>query len=735
MRMSTRAQNTGLRNALREEGKRLLEQIATGHPLEDCLATLCTTLAALDPGLRAAVLLPDDQRLEFKRVITPALPPSFDQGLRGAPINDLPVGTCGTAMYYGRPVICSDIANDDKWSGPWRDLCLAHEVRACLSSPIQGLDGIVLGSLMFCFDRPRTPTTWEQHLADFGTHLASIALEREHSSETRYRTLFEAIPISCFTVGRDGQILTANRHALETIGISTMDLVGRDFASLHPRDIEHVRARIADAMRKPGTSRRWDARIQSQNRQSRWIRETACVVGNTNQNRVLLVVCEDITDERERATLAYYAAHDPLTGLLNRREFEHRLVDLIDKARGKNDSHVLGFIDLDQFKIVNDTSGHLAGDTVLRQVARLLQERLRMGDVIARLGGDEFGLLLTHCDISEGQRLANQLLHDMERLSLTSEQCAFPVGMSIGLTCIDHTTRDITQALQAADAACYQAKRRGRHRSYVYRSEDASFSRHHGELTWVNWVARALEEQRLQLAYQPIVPVAALTGGDHAQNLWGYELLLRLQDESGRCLPATQSLLAAERGGLVSRLDRWVIDTAFDWLGAHPEHVSRLGLCAINLSAQSLNDEQCLNRLHARLNDGSAAPEKICLEITETAVIDHLDGARHAVEALRALGCRVALDDFGSGLTSFSSLKALPVDVLKIDGELVQAIDQNPVDLAIVKSVNEIAHLMGKQTIAEGIESRSVLEKLCELGVDYVQGYALSVPRPLSELR
>lgn len=715
------------------EQMRLLEMIASGRSLQDCLAALCAAVPKLSPGARASVLLADDRRLAFERPIAPDLLPSFGEGLEGAPINDLAIGTCGSAVYYGKPVSCLDIASTDYWSAPWRELCIANGIRACHSTPIPDRDGFPLGSFMLCLDEARAPNEWEQRLAEFGSRLASIVLERDRTGEARYRALFEAIPLLCFTVARSGEVLTANQRALQTLGIDAPAIASRDFAQLHPEDAEQVRGRLAETVRHPGTVRHWETRIRTRDGELRWVRETACVVERANEDRMLLVACEDITDERRLPQLAYRAAHDPLTGLLNRHEFERRLEHLIETAHSDDKNHVVSFIDLDQFKIVNDTRGHLAGDAVLRQVAQLLRARLRAGDTVARLGGDEFGLLLAHCDVATAREFADQLLGDVEQLCRANPEDAYPVGMSIGLAVVTATTRDVTQVLQAADAACYQAKARGRHRSYVFHPGDAVLSRRHGEFAWVNRVALALKNDRLRLVYQPLPSTAeASAGAGHEPRR--YELLVRMLDKAGRCVPAAEFLPAAERYGLASRLDQWVIKTAFDWLRNHPAHVERLVLCAINLSAQSLNDDQCLGLLHARLADGSVPPGKVCLEITETAAINHMDEARRAIEELQALGCRFALDDFGSGLTSFSALKALPVDILKIDGTLVQALSGSDVNLAIVESLNHIAHLMGKQTVAEGIEDIAVLGKLRDIGVDFVQGYALGAPRAIEEL-
>jgi diguanylate cyclase (GGDEF)-like protein/PAS domain S-box-containing protein len=495
------------------------------------------------------------------------------------------------------------------------------------------------------------------------------------SSEHRYRMLFEAIPMLCFTLEVNGRILSSNRYAGSTLGIEESALVGRDFIELHPDDKQQVRDGLADIAQEPSMARRWETRIVCAKGDLRWMRETACpVVGQVNSTPTILVLCEDITDQRRLPELAYHASHDSLTGLLNRREFERRANQLIHSARNEQVTHVMGFIDLDQFKIVNDTGGHLVGDAVLRQVAQMLRVRIRDSDILARLGGDEFGLLLSHCTIADAERVADQLLNDMQALRASSETEVLPVGMSIGLAAITSTTANYTEILRAADAACYQAKSHGRHRSYVYQNQDMDLTQRQHEFEWVGRVTRALKDQRLRLVYQPVVPIAVALQDNTCTTLHACELLLRLIEQDGRVVSAGKFLQAVEQYGLISQLDQWVITTAFDWLRDRPAIAKRLDICTFNLSAQSLNDEQCLRLLRKRLTDGSVAPDKICLEITETAATRHLDGALQSIETLRELGAHFALDDFGSGLTSFTYLRTLPACFLKIDAALIARI-------------------------------------------------------------
>jgi EAL domain-containing protein (putative c-di-GMP-specific phosphodiesterase class I) len=326
--------------------------------------------------------------------------------------------------------------------------------------------------------------------------------------------------------------------------------------------------------------------------------------------------------------------------------------------------------------------------------------------------------------------VANDLREAIEDFRFLWEGQGFSIGVSIGLVPITETSESISDVLRAADSACYAAKDEGRNRIHVYHADDAELAKRHGEMQWVARIHSALEEHRLQLSFQPIVPLAShIKEGQH------YELLLRMKDEDGSILRPGAFLPAAERYDLAPKIDRWVIHTAFEWLAGHQEHLERLHLCGINLSAQSLGEQELLELIMSKFDEGNIPPEKICFEVTETAAIANLASATQFIRTLKERGCRFALDDFGSGLSSFAYLKNLPVDFLKIDGVFVQNVVEDPIDLAMVKSINEIAQAMGKQTVAEFIENEAILEKLREIGVDYAQGHYIGQPRPIEEMR
>ncbi len=439
-----------------------------------------------------------------------------------------------------------------------------------------------------------------------------------------------------------------------------------------------------------------------------------------------VVVFHDVTEAHlltERLT--YQATHDALTGLINRYQFETSLRQVIDDVRSDRRSGVLCYLDLDQFKLVNDTCGHVAGDEFLRQLAELLTDTLGDRGTLARLGGDEFGLLLHPCSIPAARTVADELRDIVQRFRFAWAQRIFTIGVSIGLVEISSSESDSPEALlSAADTACYMAKDSGRNRIQVYQSDDQELLDRQAEMHWVSEINRALEQDRLCLYVQDIVA----TGEETARH---YEILVRMVDDQGRVWPPGAFLPAAERYSLAPAIDRWVIRHAFEWLAENP--VAPDEIYSINLSGRSLTGEDFLGFILGEFNGHAIRPSNVCFEITETAAISNLSFARSFMETLRRRGCRFALDDFGSGLSSFTYLKDLPVEFLKIDGSFVRDIHRDRVHYSIVRSMNDVGHAMGMSTIAEFVDSAAVLECLRDIGVDGLQGYRYSRPHPLGE--
>ncbi|WP_199414623.1 EAL domain-containing protein [Cupriavidus sp. P-10] len=442
----------------------------------------------------------------------------------------------------------------------------------------------------------------------------------------------------------------------------------------------------------------------------------------------VVVVLHDISQERAHAArLAYEASHDGLTGLVNRAEFERRVGAAITRAHAQGVRHTLMYLDLDQFKVVNDTCGHAAGDELIRQMAEVMRSQLRRSDTLARLGGDEFGVLLEHCSTGDGERVAEALRHAIACFRFAHRQRTFTLGVSIGLISLDAQTGSVAEALSAADAACYVAKEGGRNRVQVYHPKDGVVQARHGEMEWVSRVHAALAAGRFCLFAQEIVPAqpdaAARRGGRHI------ELLLRMLDERGRLVPPMAFVPACERYNLMPMIDRWVVETAFHALAGRQGEIAT---CAINLSGSSLADIHFPEFVREQAQRAGIALDGICFEITETAAIANLAQAGSFIQQLQQLGCSFALDDFGAGMSSFTYLKHLPAAYLKIDGSFVRDMLADPVNLVMVEVIQRIGHAMGKKTIAEFVENEAMLERLRELGIDLVQGFHIGPPQPFA---
>ena len=441
-----------------------------------------------------------------------------------------------------------------------------------------------------------------------------------------------------------------------------------------------------------------------------------------------VMVFHDVSKERRlHRALHYQASHDALTGLINRREFENRLTVAVERARQDADSrHALLYLDLDQFKLVNDTCGHPAGDQLLKQITGVLQSRVRSGDTLARLGGDEFGILLQDCSLDQAMRIADTLRQAIRDYRFLWQDGALAVGVSVGIVEITNETPTVANVMSAADVACYSAKDLGRNRVQLYQPDNVP--ERHREMHWVSKLTRACEEGRFELFYQPIIAIGATA--DEREH---FELLLRLRDESGALVAPAEFIPAAERYNIMPSIDRWVVREALDRV------VHRIGLgtkpftVAVNLSGTSLNDEHFLEYLIALLSSNKLAAGAMCFEITETAAIANLGNVVYFMRELKTRGCHFALDDFGSGLSSFMYLKTLPVDYLKIDGQFIENVTRNPVDRSMVEAISQVGKAMGLQTIAERVESAEVLAELGRLGISFAQGFHIAKPRTIKD--
>ncbi len=428
---------------------------------------------------------------------------------------------------------------------------------------------------------------------------------------------------------------------------------------------------------------------------------------------------------RAEDQIKHMAYHDVLTGLANRFQFELVLKRLLNSSKEQGELHAFLYLDLDQFKIVNDTCGHVAGDELLRQLSMVLKKHVRERDTLARLGGDEFGVLLEFCPLSRAQQIAEKLLSEINEYRFSWEGRSFALGASIGLVLISPAHTDIGEIMSQADLACYTAKDLGRNRVYVYLEDDSNLSRQVGDMNWVNKINNALDEDRFDIYSQCIKPLQEEGGGSHC------EYLVRMLGENGEVILPGAFIPAAERYNIMPELDRYIINRIFAYIATKQTLVNDdcPGIGFINLSGVSINDPDLFIYIKGKIAEYAIDPGSICFEITETAAIINLKLASEFIDQVKGLGCYFALDDFGSGMSSFSYLSALPMDFIKIDGEFVKDMVANPMNAAIVESINKIGHVAGMKIIGEYAENQEIIQRLKALGVDYAQGFGLELPR------
>jgi diguanylate cyclase (GGDEF)-like protein/PAS domain S-box-containing protein len=555
-----------------------------------------------------------------------------------------------------------------------------------------------------------------------------------HAEMERAQVTLQSIADAVITTDVAGAVRYFNPVAQSLTGLGLEDAVGQPFREVFPLLQESSRERAPDPVGPVVSGQGLPQRLQQLVLLGRDGREIA-VDGSAapirdGEGRMIgtVLVFHDMTRERQfAASLSYQATHDELTGLINRREFERRLEGALQSARESERHHSVMFLDLDQFKVVNDTCGHAAGDELMRRVAAALRRYLREGDTLGRLGGDEFGVLLMNCPPGPAERIAELLRQAVAEHPFSWQDRSFRISVSIGVVHVTDESLTLAELMSAADTACYMAKDRGRNRVQVFSKSDSELSQRQGEMEWVERIHRASEQNRFRLFGQEIFPVhMPRRVASHV------ELLVRMVDEEGRLIPPGAFLPAAERYNVMSVVEQWVIEEAFrviEQLNRRPEG-NPLRLYSINLSGVSIGDERFLGWIQALFERHAVPFHNVCFEITETAAVLNLTRAVRFIEQLRGLGCHFSLDDFGTGMSSFSYLKHLPVDYVKIDGGFIKDMLGDPIDRAMVEAINNIGHVMGKRTIAEFVEDKDTLMALREIGVDYAQGFGLARPRP-----
>jgi len=532
---------------------------------------------------------------------------------------------------------------------------------------------------------------------------------------------------------RDGRINYMNPAAEQLTGSAADTAAGKLLEEIVSLVDETDRRLLSDPVHQALTSgaavnlSRRALLLSRANGSERSIELSASPIRNSAREVVgAVVMLHDVTEMRGLTRqISYQAAHDALTGLVNRREFERRLEEAIESGHRGDGQHVLAYLDLDRFKLVNDTSGHLAGDSMLREVAKLLRDAVRDSDTVGRIGGDEFGILLVGCPLDKARQIADDVTRAVGDHRFVWRDKIYNIGASIGLVEISRESGTLEELLVAADTACYVAKKQGSGRVVVYSARDEALARHTGEIQWLQRLQSALKENRFHLYYQVIVPAHGEDSGP------AMEVLVRLQDETGQDLPPAEFMRAAERYRLMGLVDRWVVQTTLAALGRGAIDLPSNRSVAINISGQTLGDPQFLEFVVECLDSTGVTPGQVCFEIAESAVIANLDHARRFAGVLHGMGCQFALDDFGSGIGSFSNLKTLPLDYLKIDGSFIRNLARDTVNQAMVTAMIKLARTLNFKVIAEQVEDHAAEEAARRMGVDYLQGFAIGRPQPL----
>jgi diguanylate cyclase (GGDEF)-like protein/PAS domain S-box-containing protein len=579
------------------------------------------------------------------------------------------------------------------------------------------------------------PFDGEPALLVSAVEMGPLAEQTEpHRAHATAWDALDALGEGVLTTDLDGRIVYVNKAGQELLGRPAADTLGKTLLEVLDLVEEGDRKSLADPVSQSLTSGvrvhvgRRGMVVSGDGERERSIelsvvplRDAAGEISGT------VIAVRDVSDLRGLTRqMSYHASHDALTGLVNRREFEHRLQEAIESAHGDGQRHVLCYLDLDRFKPVNDECGHTAGDSMLREVAALIKDAVRDSDTVGRLGGDEFGILLVGCPLDKARQIADDVVRAVADYRFVWKDKIFNIGVSIGLVEMSRESGSLEDVISAADSACYVAKNQGGH-VHVYSARDEAAARSRGEIHWLQQLQSALKDGRFELHAQPIVAVEpAVTTGP------ALEVLLRLRDESGVSVAPAEFMRAAERYRLMPHVDRWVVQTALAALGRGAVRIQPGRSLCINLSGQTLGDAAFLEFVVDCLDRTAVSPDRICFEVTENSVITNIDHARRFIGVLHGMGCQFALDDFGRGLSSFANLKNLQLDYLKIDGYFIRNLASDTVNQAMVTAMIKLARSLNFRVIAEHVEDMGALESAKRMGVDFVQGYQVGRPQPLS---
>lgn len=562
------------------------------------------------------------------------------------------------------------------------------------------------------------------------SHRKSLEVSLSRSKRQAQYTL-ESIGEGVITTGNDGRIDYMNLAAETLIGTSRDDAVSHKVGELFSLVDDSDRRPLGDpvdrclSMRRRINMGRRAVMVSHDGEHEHSVELSASPIrgpGDTISGTV--VVFHDVAELRGLTRkMSYQATHDPMTGLVNRHEFERRLDEAMDSAHSEEAVHMLFYMDLDRFKAVNDSCGHLAGDSMLREVATVIKEQVRDSDFVGRLGGDEFGALLIGCPIDKARQIASDICNAVADYRFVWKDKIFNIGISIGLVEISHVSGTVQDVMSAADSACYVAKQEGRGKVHIYSARDEAVARERGDIQWLRELQKALHEGGFELAVQPII--AMTRGVDSGPAV---EILIRLPDGHGRDADTADFLRPAERYQLMPQIDRWVVNAALSAISSGELRLAGGRSCAINLSGQTIADEAFLGFVVETLDRSGVAPASICFEVTEKAILANVQQAQRFIEVLHGIGCEFSLDDFGSGMGSFASLKHLPIDYLKIDGIYTRNLQTDEVNQEMVAAMIKLARTMQFRVVAEQVEYQEDFDWLREIGVDFVQGHFIESP-------